>query len=206
MEFVEWVLDVRDGPRGHMGVDLRGFGAGVAQDGLDDAQVRSALEQVGAVRESSVRPSRQRLSPLPQDERRSGWTECVFLDSGLFAGGAEELLDAFGGVLPTGGAFEQERLGAVGVQVALDQVLEMVRQRDLSVLVVFGLADYQDVALPVDVALAQVHGFGDAQAAGIDQAQGGLVLDVVGAGQHIAHFFHAEHGGEGAHAAVIITR
>ena len=49
MELVEWVLDVRDGARGHMGVDLRGFGAGVAQDGLDDAQVCSALQQVGGV-------------------------------------------------------------------------------------------------------------------------------------------------------------
>jgi len=48
VEFVEGVLDIRDRPRGYMGVNLRGL-AGVAQDGLDDAQVRPALQQVGGV-------------------------------------------------------------------------------------------------------------------------------------------------------------
>jgi len=49
VEFVERVLDVRDGSRGNMSVDLRGLGAGVPQDGLNDAQVRSAFQQVGGV-------------------------------------------------------------------------------------------------------------------------------------------------------------
>jgi len=47
VQLVEGGLDVRDGARRNMGVDLRGFGAGVAQDGFDDAQIRPAFQKVG---------------------------------------------------------------------------------------------------------------------------------------------------------------
>jgi len=87
------------------------------------------------------------------------------LDFRLLTGGAEELLDALGGVLPTGGAFKEEGLGVVDLHGLPDQILEVVRQGDLPVFVVFGLADDQRVAFPIDIALAQLHGFRDAQAA-----------------------------------------
>ena len=118
------------------------------------------------------------------------------MDSGLVTGGAEELLDALGRVLPAGDAFEEEDLWAIGLNILLDQILEMVRQGGLPILVAFGLANDQNVALPIDVAALQMHRFGDAQASGIDQAQHSLVLEVVVAGQNVAHFFHAEHGGQ----------
>ena len=96
------------------------------------------------------------------------------MDFSLLTGGAEQFLDGLGRVLSAGRTFEEEGLGAVDLQVLLDQILEVVRQGDLPILVAFGLADDQYVAFPIDVVFLKVHCLRYTQTTGIDQAQDGL--------------------------------
>lgn len=104
VELVEGVLDVRDGASRYMGVDLRGFGAGVSEDGLDDPQVRATFQEVGGI-------------AVP-----NGVDGLELLDSGFEACDPEELLDALGRVLAAGGSPEEKDLDQAPHRLVLEVV------------------------------------------------------------------------------------
>ena len=123
---------------GHVGVALGGAQAPVAEQGLDHANIRPALQHVGG-------------TGVPQGVGRD-----VLGDLGAPAGAVEEAMDARAREGAAVGPWEEQRRGALRPPVLLKNRAQVGREHDVAVLASLALLDADHHALAIDVGDTEV--------------------------------------------------
>jgi hypothetical protein len=154
---------------GEVEIEHGGFQLGMAHVALDDAQVDSGFEEMGGI---------------GMTKRMDG--DSLFTDCGIKLGAAKGALDtAFGhGSLSlfsfcaasTEGREEKARM-AVGEPIAAQELKSGLGQRDVAILGALAAVDMDHHAGAIDIGDFEMESLVQAQAAGIDSGQVGVVVE-----------------------------
>ena len=154
---------------GEVEIEHGGFQLGMAHVALDDAQVDAGFEEMGGV-----------------GMTKGVYGNSLFTDSGIKLGATEGALDtAFGhGSLSlfcscaasTEGREEKARM-AVGEPIAAQELKSGLGQRDVAILGALAAVDMDHHAGAIDIGDFEMESLVQAQAAGIDGGQIGVVVE-----------------------------
>jgi hypothetical protein len=154
---------------GEVEIEHGGFQLGMAHVALDDAQVDSGFEEMGGI---------------GMTKRVYGNT--LFMDCGIELGATESALDtAFGhGSLSlfcsraaSAEGWEEKARMAVGEPIAAQELKSGLGQRDVAILGAFAAVDMDHHAGAIDIGDFEMESLVQAQAAGIDGGQIGVVVE-----------------------------
>jgi hypothetical protein len=164
-----------------VGVDPVGAWAVVAEELLNVTEVCAGLEEVGG------------------EAVAEGVDGELLGDSGAEAGALEDFLEGAGGKVAAGSATgEEPAFGSFEVHAGADDRGGSIGEDGIAVLAALAGADAEEASVVVEVAGAEADDFADAEAGGVDEHEGGPVLDVADGGEDAADFVAAEDGGEAA--------
>lgn len=172
---------------GQVGVEGGDGRAAVAEVVLDLAEVLAAFEQVRGVRVTQGVNVRVFLDAAGAEGQAEGALQGRAAHR-LAGGGGAQAVVAF--------AWEQERRMAMSFPEFAQELEGALRQRDVTIGVALAAADVQEHALGVDVADLKIQAFAQAQAAGVDQAQGDPMIQGRDLGENAAHFAGGEDDGQ----------
>lgn len=130
-----------------MGIDLGGFGTGVAEEDLDVAKVGAVFEEVGGEAVSET---------VDRD---------VFGHFGDGAGAVEDFFHGSDAEVAAFLAFEEPGVGVVHFKVGEDELAGFFGEEGIAVFAAFTAADEDDVSIEIDVRDFQLGDFADAEAA-----------------------------------------
>src|SRR5258707_635278 len=168
--------DLADRVGGNAGIERRGVELGVTEQHLDDADIDVLLEQVGG-------------KAVPQGMQRDALVDVRHLGGGVT--GAIEL--ARGHRLGRIAAWKQPALRPRRPPPGAQQVEQVRRQHDVTVLAALALLHADDHPLAVNVGNLERDHLGGAQAGAVGHAQCRLVFEPWGGVEQPRHFLRTEH-------------
>ena len=158
---IDWAGNPPDIVGRHMGVPLRGLRIAVPQQRLDETQVRAGFQEMGG------------------EGVAQGMDAAHVLDALFVAAIAEDLLErsAVQGAARRCG-FEEVDARLVASQVIAERGLQGGGQHDDPVLSAFAVYDLDDPAFEIQAVDFERCGFGDPEAAGVDEGERQFVLGI----------------------------
>lgn len=171
-----------------MEVDHRGFDVGVAEIFLNDAQVNAGFQQVGSIR-------------MAQGVDR----DALLADAGGAFCSSQSALDAFDGHGNPGmGSFlatpadsgKNELRVSVGDPITTQQGIGCFGKGNIAILGALAPVDMDHPSLAIDIGDFQKKTFLEAQTAGINGHQVGIVVEGTHQRQNLFDFVSGEHGGK----------